>query len=114
MKTRQLLSNLIIAFLGVSRRMIGHVLFRSQFHGRNLGVGYILALRHQLGMLLRRMHVAIKFFNVLFIKGPRCFSISFVIPEGPAALSKGSCLMILDHSSSEGGIIRYLYMPGLT
>src|SRR6266498_3827110 len=88
---RRLFNNRTMALRVVSRRVIGRVLLRLHSHSLGLGMGYTLASLHAEGMSLRNRQPATNFCKVEDIEGPRCFNISLVIPEGPAALCRGSC-----------------------
>src|SRR5581483_4973077 len=99
---------LTTAFRAHSRSVIGLVLFRSYSHSIGLGIGYTVVCLHSCGMSPRIKHIFANFQRALLASFPRCFSISLLIPVGPAALSFGRELTIPFHSSKSGGAIKLL------
>ena len=103
--SKRLLISFVRAFRGHSRSVMGLVFVKLYSQGFGLGIGYTKARFHLLGVRLRDRHLQMMIQKHFAANGPRCFNISFEILDGPGAFPLGSALMVVCHSSSEGGCI---------
>lgn len=106
------LISFVRALRGHSKSVMGLVFVKLYSQGFGLGIGYTNARFHLLGVILSDKHLHIMVQKHLVANGPRCFNISLEILDGPGAFPLGSALMMLYHSSSEGGCIIEWYISG--
>ena len=69
---KRLLSSRTIAFLVVSSKVIGLVLFNLHSQGFGFGIGYIDALHYAEGIWLRRKQAETYFHNMSIAVSPKC------------------------------------------